>query len=135
VVAALVFALVTSDLWRLADALGLLKLSSLTVSSLTALVTFLIAAHGLWSRTAAGGVGPEQAILFNVAISLTLTIGVISLYGALFVLGLAGAGLALASRATPRCGKPPTATDPSTRPSGPRGPRRAPTRRVPPRRA
>jgi hypothetical protein len=40
-------------------------------------------------------VGREQAILFNVTTTLTLTIGVASLYGALFVLGLAGAGLVL----------------------------------------
>jgi hypothetical protein len=92
-IAAVVFALVTSDVWRLADALGPLKLAALTVISLASVVVFLILSHGLWSR--ADGADREQAILFNVATTLTLIIGVASLYGALFVLGLAGAGLAL----------------------------------------
>jgi hypothetical protein len=92
--AAAVFALVTSDVWRLADGLGPLNLAALTVISLAAIVVFLIVAHGLWSRSV-GGSGREQAILFNVATTLTLVIGVASLYVALFVVGLAGAAIAL----------------------------------------
>src|SRR5690349_15210316 len=96
-IATVVFALVTSDIWRLADALGPLQLSALTVVSLAAIVVFLIVAHGLWSRPAAG-IGREQAILFNAATTLTLTIGVASLYVALFILCLAGAALAINPR-------------------------------------
>jgi hypothetical protein len=93
-IAAVVFALVTSDIWRLADALGVLNLAALTVVSLVSIVVFLVVAHGLWERPA-DGVGREQAILFNLATTMTLVIGVACLYGALFVLGLAGAGLAV----------------------------------------
>lgn len=93
-IGAVVFALVTSDIWRMADALAPWKLAVLTVISLAAIVVFLIVAHGLWSRSA-DGAGREQAILFNVATTLTLLIGVATLYAALFVLGLAGAGIAL----------------------------------------
>lgn len=93
-VAGVVFALVTSDIWRLADALGPLRLGALTVISLAAIVAFLIVAHGLWSRPA-GGSAREQAILFNVVTTLTLIIGVVSLYVALFVLAFASAGLTL----------------------------------------
>ena len=93
-VAGVVFALATSDIWRLADALGPLRLGALTVISLAAIVAFLIVAHGLWSRPA-GDAAREQAILFNVVTTLTLIIGVVSLYLALFVLALAGAGLTL----------------------------------------
>jgi len=93
-VATVVFALVTSDVWQLADALGPLNLAALTLLSLVGIVVFLIVSHGLWSRTP-GGVGREQAILFNVTTTLTLAIGVAWLYCALLVLGLAGAGLAL----------------------------------------
>jgi hypothetical protein len=93
-VAAVVFALVTSDVWRLANALGVLNLTALTVVSLVAIVVFLVVAHGLWERSA-DGIGREQAILFNLATTVTLVIGVACLYGALFVLGLAGAGLAV----------------------------------------
>jgi hypothetical protein len=94
-IAAVVFALVTSDVWRLADALGVLNLAALTAISLVAIVVFLVVAHGLWERPA-DGIGREQAILFNLATTVTLVIGVACLYGALFVLGLAGAGLAVA---------------------------------------
>ena len=94
-IAAVVFALVTSDVWRLADALGVLNLAALTVVSLVTIVVFLVLAHGLWERPA-DGIGREQAILFNLATTVTLVIGVACLYGALFVLGLAGAELAVA---------------------------------------
>jgi hypothetical protein len=93
-VAAVVFALVTSDVWRLADALEPLNLAAMTVLSLTGIVVFLILAHGLWSD-ASDGAASEQAVLFNIVTTLTLTIGVASLYVALFVLGLGGAALAL----------------------------------------
>jgi uncharacterized membrane protein len=93
-IAAVVFALVTADVWRLADALDPWRLSALTVISLATIVVFLIVSHGLWSRADDGG-GREQAILFNVATTLTLIIGVATLYGALFALDLAGAGIAL----------------------------------------
>jgi hypothetical protein len=94
-IAAVVFALVTSDIWRLANALGVLNLAALTVVSLVAIVVFLVLAHGLWERPV-DGIGREQAILFNLTTTVTLVIGVACLYGALFVLGLAGAGLAVA---------------------------------------
>jgi hypothetical protein len=93
-VAAVVFALVTSDAWRLADALGPLRLSALTVASLAAIVIFLIVAHGLWTRPPDGR-GREQAVLFNVATTATLSLGVACLYAALFVLSLAAAAVAV----------------------------------------
>jgi hypothetical protein len=93
-VAAVVFALVTSDVWRLADALGPLNLGALTVVSLVTIIVFLVVAHGLWDRPA-DGLGREQAILFNLATTATLAIGVGCLYLALFALALAGAALAV----------------------------------------
>ncbi|HST33314.1 MAG TPA: hypothetical protein VLJ80_07310 [Solirubrobacteraceae bacterium] len=88
--AALVFALVTAEVWHLAAALSPWRLGVLSVISTTAVVVFLILVHGLWRRRPAGA-GREQAILFNVATTLTLTIGVASLYAVLFVIAL-GAG-------------------------------------------
>jgi len=93
-VATVVFALVTEIVWRLSDALSAWRLGALTLISLATIVTFLILAHGLWSRSN-DGVGREQAILFNVATTLTLTIGVATLYGVLFVLALASSALML----------------------------------------
>ncbi len=88
--AALIFALVTAELWNLAAALSPWRLGALTVISTAAVVVFLILVHGLWRRRPAGP-GREQAILFNVATTLTLVIGVASLYCELFVIAL-GAG-------------------------------------------
>ena len=47
--AAVAFALVTSDIWRLADALGPLRLAVLGIASVALTVVALIVAHGLWS--------------------------------------------------------------------------------------
>jgi hypothetical protein len=94
---AVVFALVTSDIWRAADGTGWIRLTAFSVASIAATVIALIAAHDLWERTARGH-AREQVVLFNVATALTVTLGVLWLYGTLFVLALAGAGLALEPR-------------------------------------
>jgi hypothetical protein len=91
-VAAVVFALVTSDIWRVADALSWPRLALLTLLSVSGIVVFLIVSHGLWER-AARARDREQAVLFNLATTTTLTLGVLSLYVALLVLALAGAAL------------------------------------------
>jgi hypothetical protein len=93
--AAVVFAVVTSDIWRLADRLGWVRLTVLALASLTAIVVFLIVVHGLWERPADERMR-EQVVLFNVATTLTLAFGVLSLYAALFVLSLAGAAMVVA---------------------------------------
>ena len=85
--ATLVFALLTAEVWKLAAALSPWRLGALSVISMAAVVVFLILVHGLWRRRPAGA-GREQAILFNVATTLTLLIGVASLYCALFVIAL-----------------------------------------------
>jgi predicted Kef-type K+ transport protein len=94
--AAVAFALVTSDIWRLADALGPLRLAVLSISSVALTVAALIVAHGLWERSAQPR-DRERIVLFNVATALTLALGVASLYAALFGLTLLGAGLMLDS--------------------------------------
>jgi hypothetical protein len=94
--ATLVFALLTAEVWDLAAALSPWRLVVLSVISTAAVVVFLILVHGLWRRRPAGA-GREQAILFNVATTLTLIIGVASLYCALFVIAL-GAGELLLDR-------------------------------------
>jgi hypothetical protein len=93
-VGTVVLSLMTADVWRVADALDGIRLLTLAVVALAALVLFLILAHGLWER-AATPQAREQAVLFNVATLLTLLLGVTCLYVALFVLAVAGAGLLL----------------------------------------
>ncbi len=48
--AAGVFALVTSDIWRLADGLGPLRLTLLTASSIVAMGATIVIGAGLWER-------------------------------------------------------------------------------------
>jgi uncharacterized membrane protein len=93
-VGTVVLALMTADVWRVADALDAIRLLALAAVALVTIVLFLILAHGLWER-AVTPQARQQAVLFNVATLLTLLLGVTCLYVALFVLALAGAGLAL----------------------------------------
>jgi hypothetical protein len=90
--AAVAFALVTSDVWRIAASLSPVRLGAITVLSLALTVALLIAAHGLWEPAKAGR-ARDQVALFNVATAATVALGMICLYLALLALSLAGAGL------------------------------------------
>lgn len=85
--AAGVFALVTSDIWQLGDALGWIRLSAVGVGSVAAITVALIAGAGLWERTS-HPVARKQVALFNLATTATVVLGVLSLYGALLLLAL-----------------------------------------------
>ena len=87
-----VFALVTSDIWALADAYGPGRLAALGLASILAIATTLIAGAGLWER-ARHRRAREQVVLFNLATTATVVLGVAALYAALFVLSLLGAAL------------------------------------------
>jgi hypothetical protein len=89
--AAAAFALVTSDVWRIADGLGPLRLSLLAIGSIVAVVLSIILGAGLWERVPPGSRAREQTILFNVVTATTVVIGVLALYLALFVLTSIGA--------------------------------------------
>jgi hypothetical protein len=95
------YALVMSDIWRIGVQLGPLRLAVLTVASLAALVASLILAHGLWERPVRGR-GREQIVLFNVATTLTVVLGVLVLYVSIFALTLAGSGLVVDDRVLSR---------------------------------
>jgi hypothetical protein len=92
--AAVVFALVSSDLWLLAAALSWPRLLVLTVLSVGATVLWLIVSHRLWEPRQGRG-SRQQTVLFNVATTLTLLLGVASLYAALFGLTIAMAALVI----------------------------------------
>jgi hypothetical protein len=92
--AAVVFALVTSDLWVLADALDWLRLLVLTVVSIGATVVWLIFSHRLWEARQGRG-SRQQTVLFNAATTLTLLLGAASLYGALFALTIGTAAVVI----------------------------------------
>jgi hypothetical protein len=90
--AAASYALVASDVWRIAVSLHGLRLAALTLSAIGIAVVALIAVHDLWERAADPRVR-EQVMLFNLTTLATLTIGVVSLYAAVFAVSLAGAAL------------------------------------------
>jgi hypothetical protein len=78
------FGLFSANLWQLADALGLLRLSLATAVSVAAMVVYLAWRHGLWERPG----DPQRrrlARLYNAATAATLVIGVLVFYLALFL--------------------------------------------------
>lgn len=95
--AAGVFALVTSDIWRLADTFGAVRLTGATLGSIIAIAATLIIGAELWERPAGRG-NREQVALFNIATTTTVLIGVTAFYAALFSL----AGVAAACLVVPR---------------------------------
>ena len=92
--AAVVFALVTSDLWVLADALDWLRLLVFTVLSIGATVVWLIVSHRLWESRQGRG-SRQQTVLFNATTTLTLLLGAASLYVEVFALTIGTAALVI----------------------------------------
>ncbi len=89
-VAAGLFALVTSDIWRLADVFGWERLTSTAVLSIGATTATLIVGAELWEPTVSREVR-KQVVMFNIATVVTVLIGVSALYAALYVLALIAA--------------------------------------------
>jgi hypothetical protein len=88
--AAGIVALVTSDIWRLSDALGVLRLTLVAVGSVVAVVATLVIGAGLWERAPRRSAARRQVTLFNVVTVTTVVVGVVALYLALLVLSLLG---------------------------------------------
>ena len=90
------YGIVGSDMWRLSAALSWWRLLAVCVASLAVTIVAVIVAHELWER-APDPRARAQVLLFNVTTVLTVTIGIASLYAALFVLILACAVLVIAA--------------------------------------
>ena len=88
--AAGVFALVTSDIWRLAYYLGPLRLVTIGLGSVAAITVTIIVSTGLWERSPHPA-AREQVALFNIVTAATVGLGVATLYLALFIAMLAAA--------------------------------------------
>jgi hypothetical protein len=88
--AAGVFALVTSDIWRLAYYLGPARLTVIALASVAGILLTIMISTGLWERTPHPD-AREQVILFNIVTATTVGIGVVVLYVALFIIMLASA--------------------------------------------
>jgi membrane protein DedA with SNARE-associated domain len=85
---------ITSDVWRISIAMGPWRLVLATVLSIVVTTLLIVAVHGLWERTLDPRVR-DQVALFNIATTATVAIGILSLYGALFVLVLGSAALVI----------------------------------------
>lgn len=96
-IAAGVFALVTPDIWRLADAYGGVRLTGVAVAAVAAVAITLIIGAGLWER-GQGRRMRQQVVLFNTATVITVSIGVLAFYGALFVVSAAATPLLLVGK-------------------------------------
>ncbi|MDQ7904432.1 hypothetical protein RB614_07830 [Phytohabitans sp. ZYX-F-186] len=95
--AAGVFALVTNDVWQLADTFGWVRQTLVGAGSVAAVVLTLLLGADLWERAPPRPTDREvarstreQVILLNSVTVTTLLIGVFALYCALFVITLLG---------------------------------------------
>jgi hypothetical protein len=94
VAAGAVYGIVSSDVWRLAAAMDWWRLAVASLVAITITVTAIVIVHGLWERPPDRRVR-DQVVLFNVVTAITLVIGILCLYAALFGLSLAGAALVI----------------------------------------
>jgi hypothetical protein len=88
--AAGVFALVTSDIWRLAYYLGPVRLTIIALGSVAGIIVTIMVTTGLYERSPRPA-AREQVILFNIVTAATVGIGVVVLYLALFTIMLVAA--------------------------------------------
>jgi hypothetical protein len=86
------FTVITSTIWQLSGALGWVRLLALMLISLVVMVVYFIVVHDMWHRPSRRW-GREYTVLLNATTVITLTIGALSFYAALFALTFAAAGL------------------------------------------
>jgi hypothetical protein len=86
------FAIVTSDIWRIAAQVSAVKLALACLATVSVSVGTLVAVHGLWERALDRSLRP-QAMMFNLVTLITVGFGILVLYTALCLLGLAAAWL------------------------------------------
>ncbi|HSK23712.1 MAG TPA: hypothetical protein VK906_11075 [Egicoccus sp.] len=85
-----ILAMVTPDVWLLADDYSLLRHSLLALAVIAIVCATLIVGARLWDRPPTPR-AREQVTLFNLATLVTVAIGVTTLYGVLFLLAQIGA--------------------------------------------
>jgi hypothetical protein len=78
------FGLANGSVWRMADTLSPLRQLLFTALSIIALVIWLVVNHELWERPSSE-IARERAVLYNAVTVTTLMLGVLCLYGAVFL--------------------------------------------------
>jgi hypothetical protein len=89
------FGLVSPGVWLVADGLGWLRLVALCLASVVATSVALIAVHRLWEQSPSPA-ARERVALFNLATTLTVVIGVATLFVSLLVIATACEAAAVA---------------------------------------
>ncbi|MFI5717724.1 hypothetical protein [Nocardia sp. NPDC051750] len=88
------FGVLYSTIWQLATAMGPARLAGAAVVAMAALSVWIIVGHGLWERTTSDeAVSRRDVRLRNAGTVVTVAIGAVVFFGALFLLTLAAAGL------------------------------------------
>jgi hypothetical protein len=77
------FGIFYSSIWSMAAALSPLRLATISVVVISAMVVWLVVQNGLWERPA-GRPARERAVLYNASTVLTLFVGVTCMYVLLF---------------------------------------------------
>ncbi|MBW0100874.1 hypothetical protein [Pseudonocardia sp. KRD291] len=80
---------ITSTIWLLSTQLGVGKLVLVTVVSVALMVAWIVGAHHLWER-ARDASEREETFLYNASTVLTLSIGILVMSAAVYVLALLG---------------------------------------------
>jgi hypothetical protein len=86
-------ALTSPGVWRLADGMGWGRLVGLSLASVLIICMTLVVVHGLWERSPDPR-ARQRLVLVNLTTALTIVIGFMTLYVALFLVTLVG-GFAL----------------------------------------
>jgi hypothetical protein len=89
-----IFGVASPGVWMIADGMGWVRLLVAGVTSMVVIAASLVAAHRLWRRTY--GDRPEaraRVVLFNLTTAITVGIGVLTLYLALFIVNLGSAAV------------------------------------------
>lgn len=95
--AAVAFALVNPDIWRMADGMGALRLAGATLFALVAMVGWLIVDHHMWERPRTVG-ARGLAVLYNTTTGVTLLTGAVCMYVGLFLASVLGELVLLGDR-------------------------------------
>lgn len=77
------FGIFYSSIWSMAAALSPLRLATISIVAIGAMVAWLVVQHGLWDRPQ-GRRARERAVLYNASTVLTLSVGVACMYALLF---------------------------------------------------
>ncbi len=105
------YAVSSASMWSVAHESSWLRLLGIGVVSIVLILVAMVVAHGLWER-ARDPAARERVVLFNIVTVITLAIGVVTLYLALFILMALAAGVMIPPESLQReTGKPPGVLD------------------------